>query len=745
MEIEEIKCPLCQELYDEHERMPILLPDCGHSYCLQCINQIFAQVHEEQQQFDQEHQIKVDAENEKQQSLIDEDESLNLQENDQDFLIDSMNKLSINNTAKTIKRDIALFRCPDDDIQKAEQLPKNYALLKFVQKTNESMKIKKNKVVKLDFKVDEGLFIVSRPEDNSLANFLTSGSPQKIIPTVSHQNSSDTQFSMQEVQIKEESFIQQQTITQQTTMDFEQPQSKISIPTLNMSQINSTPNIAELEPPQLENCKAHNRPAELICVDDQMRICAQCALFGHHKGHDVRMEEDVTKEISLKVEVIMEMYQAMENSCEELNNQENYDRHYNTLKAKQNEIKEKIQDKFKEWREAQGWMDKAKQQLDDYTNKTTLNPFYIPYEMIDNKRVNYAEDILLQGENLLEKTEREKGFPSLNGLDQSYGTVKVSFDPTVDKKLQNIAKVYCSNGQQQHDISEDFTTHSGSFLPPFSQYEEEDLNDGIQHVKLGLANDALNLSNISFNEPASPINTQQTINRPPPLNDFEEVKESRNSSNNNETISSSNNTTVLSNGTPSTSTNKSQLSQSKLRRFSTIKPPAQQQNALQHQSTQIQQKNSMNAVINSEPTSIPTPAAQHNSSSKKKNDLPTTFKNEIQHGELDLSNRNLSDMHSNDLAKCIRTLSGGVRLLNMQKNRISDEGILHIIKALCESQIEQVNLQANKLSEKCVEGIVGCLKTNKTLKVLDLSNNAITSRLMKNKLKNGLPQIDVIV
>jgi len=96
-------------------------------------------------------------------------------------------------------------------------------------------------------------------------------------------------------------------------------------------------------------------------------------------------------------------------------------------------------------------------------------------------------------------------------------------------------------------------------------------------------------------------------------------------------------------------------------------------------------------------------------------------------------------MHSNDLVKCIKAFSGPVRSLNLSKNKISDDGIGHIVKALCESQIESVNLQANKLSEKCVEGIVGSLKTNKNLRILDLSNNAIGSRLMKNKLKNGLP------
>lgn len=49
------------------------------------------------------------------------------------------------------------------------------------------------------------------------------------------------------------------------------------------------------------------------------------------------------------------------------------------------------------------------------------------------------------------------------------------------------------------------------------------------------------------------------------------------------------------------------------------------------------------------------------------------------------------------------------------------------------------------MSEKCVEGIVGILKTNKTLKMLDLSDNGITSRLMRNKLKNSLTQMDIVI
>lgn len=45
-------------------------------------------------------------------------------------------------------------------------------------------------------------------------------------------------------------------------------------------------------------------------------------------------------------------------------------------------------------------------------------------------------------------------------------------------------------------------------------------------------------------------------------------------------------------------------------------------------------------------------------------------------------------MHVNDLAKCIKSCSGHIKSLNLSKNKLSDEGIGHIMKALCESSIE---------------------------------------------------------
>lgn len=102
-------------------------------------------------------------------------------------------------------------------------------------------------------------------------------------------------------------------------------------------------------------------------------------------------------------------------------------------------------------------------------------------------------------------------------------------------------------------------------------------------------------------------------------------------------------------------------------------------------------------------------------------------------------------MHSADLSKCLKLHSAHIRSLSLAKNRLTDEGLGQVLRALAETGLEHLDLQGNKISEKSVDNIVGCLKNNKALKVLDLSNNGIGSRLMKNKLKNALPHIEVLL
>jgi Ran GTPase-activating protein (RanGAP) involved in mRNA processing and transport len=67
--------------------------------------------------------------------------------------------------------------------------------------------------------------------------------------------------------------------------------------------------------------------------------------------------------------------------------------------------------------------------------------------------------------------------------------------------------------------------------------------------------------------------------------------------------------------------------------------------------------------------------------------------------------------------------------LDLSSNKISDEGIMTVIKAICETQIEEFLISHNRLTEKSAEPIAQTLKVNKHLKFIDLSNNKIDNRV----------------
>ena len=50
-------------------------------------------------------------------------------------------------------------------------------------------------------------------------------------------------------------------------------------------------------------CSSHKKPLEIVCVDCKKRLCSKCALFDGHRTHDLRTEEDVRNEISLRKEI----------------------------------------------------------------------------------------------------------------------------------------------------------------------------------------------------------------------------------------------------------------------------------------------------------------------------------------------------------------------------------------------------------------------------------------------------------
>lgn len=54
---------------------------------------------------------------------------------------------------------------------------------------------------------------------------------------------------------------------------------------------------------------------------------------------------------------------------------------------------------------------------------------------------NEADAILENGEAVLDRNEKKKGYPSLIGLDALYNQVKVVFEPNFEKRITNLAHI----------------------------------------------------------------------------------------------------------------------------------------------------------------------------------------------------------------------------------------------------------------------------------------------------------------
>lgn len=47
-------------------------------------------------------------------------------------------------------------------------------------------------------------------------------------------------------------------------------------------------------------------------MDDKCKSCAECALFGKHKGHEIRTNSDVMQEITVRAECLLDLLSLIE-------------------------------------------------------------------------------------------------------------------------------------------------------------------------------------------------------------------------------------------------------------------------------------------------------------------------------------------------------------------------------------------------------------------------------------------------
>lgn len=71
---------------------------------------------------------------------------------------------------------------------------------------------------------------------------------------------------------------------------------------------------------------------------------------------------------------------------------------------------------------------------------------------------------------------------------------------------------------------------------------------------------------------------------------------------------------------------------------------------------------------------------------KQKFNLVDSVKAQAPTGQIDLSNKNIGDMHMMQICQLLKLhCTTGVKRLDLSSNKVSDEGVMSLIKAVCET------------------------------------------------------------
>lgn len=316
MEIEEIICPLCKSPYDSEVKLPRLLFKCGHSICQDCI------------------QTKLNM----MKNFQNTDNNLNFY-----FSTENSQNLEKKEIFQKIEKNSQIFpnfTCPEDNICYSEFLsldsfPKNLTLLKLITQTENKRKTIKNsnheyKAIKIN---------ISLPEHESDKiiyndNLLYLDNLTIIKEDIEHKDNSSPNLRKSHAVFQPQNAINsiRCSIKKQATHHEKEKEIHSNTPTNNANNI-LTSNF------NIKFCSLHpNRPLEIICIDDKIKICTNCALFGDHKNHKILNEEDFMKEIEVKAEILIELFELIERNVNEFKSSRVNEKNPSSFSSRENNV-----------------------------------------------------------------------------------------------------------------------------------------------------------------------------------------------------------------------------------------------------------------------------------------------------------------------------------------------------------------------------------------------------------------------
>lgn len=506
--------------------------------------------------------------------------------------------------------------------------------------------------------------------------------------------------------------------------------------------------------PSMQICSTHSLPLDVICIDEKIKVCSQCALEPQHFKHTIITDEEFMNQIDSLIDLFSEVDINLLNYNEKDNIStkkvlESIDISIDKLKKYVNDKNEEIIKMIKLQNEkVVSFLDNRKKELHDKYNSTSFDIKALIaqtdnwMETVKNKldKLNDINEPSIECVKLIDDDPEKNQTALLNSGHQLID--RFTFIKKTEETINKLEE-YSVNGINITQIEE----------PIYVYFKEEEL-DGQYTIKNNFFEikentdtiKALNLKEYSFEHFHKPLNTN--IFSPPRMGSINYISNSIN----NTTIMTTD-TAILNdlNRIPQEQT----LTDIRTNYRSSKHPQSyysvEQNLNQQNQTIPYGTSNYSTYTYNSNektPERLPqlTPS---NSSSKIKSqmknraktpdrDKKVFIKTQLKNESANFSRIDIGEEGVELICAILDTKKGGkYKEIKLVKSNLTDDSVIMLINSIIDNNINvgNLNLSNNGLSDEIGEGVIYMLKNYSYLKTLYLTNNAFTVQ-MKDKIKS---------
>ena len=539
-------------------------------------------------------------------------------------------------------------------------------------------------------------------------------------------------------------------------------------------------------------CKEHARPLDVICIDEKIKICNQCALEPRHCNHQIVTDDEFMNQIDSLIDLFQiidensQSYYEIENInttdiLDKINKKIdslksnigkkveeiiiNINSQKNTIVNYLTKRKDEINSKYKSsidtkmlLKQTETWMNAVKNKLDILNEITDPNIECI--KLIDNDKKNNQTYLINQGKQLNDRFQFIKQTESVIKDLVSFEESGIKIDPN-EFIIAQIMYKKDNNNNSSNTICNNI----------FSIFENADLIEKLQLKKFKFENaepPAINMNNNSMiinndvnqdenlifsgNEDILNIGEEQkkktsNLKKPNDTNSiFDNFLNTKNEINY-EHLFSSPSSNFLSNDINNEEIGKNSMEKKHVTiKEGNVKVPLRKSNTRHmHNDSFVAPKSTRNiqgqhTLTHSKMTSSHKILPKKRSSQTPEKDKVQLIKNQIKNDVINFSRIEIGDDGAGLLINFLKDKNNAkFKEIKFVKSGLSDDGVIALIESFqgLGLKISTLNFSNNGLTDKCGNCVINLLKNNVsgTLKTLYLSNNNF-SFPMKEKIKS---------